>query len=146
MRNAVQFAVLSVAAAGCLPALEPVAAKALPCDEDKVEVEGIGYAASAKGCGKEDIYLFDGNQGKWVSLADRAAFEFSCERSQIKITTLDSMTFGVQGCDKRAVYKTDWMHGFVMNSASEPDAGKGQRPSKEAEPVEEDKPTPGKSL
>ena len=143
MRNAALLTVISVAAVGCLPPLEPVAAKALPCDEDKVEVEGIGYAASAKGCGKEDIYLFDGNQGKWVSLADRAAFEFSCERSQIKITTLDSMTFGVQGCDKRAVYKTDWMHGFVMNSASEPEAGKSR---KDPEPVEEEAPAPEKSL
>lgn len=145
MRNVAVSAALALSAVGCLPALEPVAAKALPCDEDQVEVEGIGYAASAKGCGKEDIYLFDGNQGKWVSLLDRAAFEFSCERSQIKITTLDSMTFGVQGCDKRAVYKTDWMHGFVMNSASEPE---GVRGGKSGAPpaVPEDAPGSEKSL
>jgi hypothetical protein len=145
MRTAALLVVLPLTSVGCLPPLEPVAAVNLPCDEDKIETEQIGFAQSAKGCGREDIYLYDGNLGKWVSLLERAAFEFSCEKSEIKITTLDSVTFGVQGCDKRAVYKVDWMHGFVMNSSSDPEAGKATRP-KNAEPEEEDKPGAGKSL
>lgn len=118
------LAVGALFSVGCIPSLEPIAATGLPCAEDQIEVENIGLSRQAKGCGKEDIYLFDGGQGKWVSLRDRASFEFSCEKSELKVQVLDSMSFGVTGCGHKAVYKTDWMHGFVMNSADE-------RPGKE---------------
>ncbi len=144
--------VLAIPAAGCIPSLEPVAAQAFPCGEEQIEVENVGMSRQAKGCGKEDIYIFDGNQGKWVSLRERAAFEFSCDKDDLKVQVLDSMTFGVTGCDHKAVYKTDWMHGFVMNSADERAGGKREKGEKgggaeggDDKPAD-DKPDEGKSL
>ncbi len=104
---------------GCIPSLEPTAATGLPCEEEQIEIESIGFSQRAKGCGKEDIYLYDGGQQKWISLRDRASFEFACDKDEVEVRVLDSMSFGVTGCGHRAVYKTDWMHGFVMNSGDD---------------------------
>lgn len=119
-----------------------MAAQSFPCTEDEIEVEQLGLSRHVKGCGKEDVFIYDGMREKWVSLRERAAFEFSCEKDEIKVQVLDSMSIGVTGCNRKAVYKTDWMHGFVMNSADE-GATKG-RPPKEAPAEGDDAPAKSK--
>lgn len=112
-------ALLAVLGAACIPAVEPRAAESLACGEAEISREEYGMTQVVNGCGKKDVLIFDGAQGQWVSLRERAAFELSCAREKLVVTMLDSTTFGVTGCDGKAVYKIDWMHGFVMSSASE---------------------------
>jgi hypothetical protein len=69
-----------------------------------------------EGCGKSDVYIkFFG--GDWVPLRERAAFDLSCKKENVQVTVLDPLTYGTTGCDRKATYKVDWHHGFVMNSA-----------------------------
>ena len=49
----------------------------------------------------------------------RAAFELACPEEQLHITDLGDYTIGVDGCNKRAVYKLAYGAGWVNNSGSE---------------------------
>ena len=130
---------LALAAAGCISSVSPTAAASLSCSEDQLEESGMGMGVHAKGCGNEDFFLYDYSRDAWVSLKERAAFELSCERQSVKMTVLDSMTFGVEGCGNKVVYKTVPYQGFVMNSASSegkpatPKAGGGEAPKDDAQ-------------
>lgn len=117
------FIGLALTSVGCMPGLKPIAAQSLGCAVDKVEVDTIGLATSAKGCNREDIYLYDVNQRKWLSLLDRAALEFSCDRSKLSVSMLDSIMFSVEGCDRRAIFVTVPTKGFVMDTHKRPNGG-----------------------
>jgi hypothetical protein len=99
---------ISLAMAACGASREAVVAKAasdLHCDAAMVTAEGVpghGGYLHASGCGKENWYINDG--GSWVSPLDRASFEMSCPKDQMKATSIDKTTIGVEGCGKKGVY------------------------------------------
>jgi hypothetical protein len=114
---------LSALAAGCGPGksqlLRAKAVTDLGCAEDKLATDNlIPYVENVSGCGKQDVYAWDGKLDRWISLRERAAFELGCDRNAIDITVLDTMTYGAAGCEQRVVYKFLWMEGFVANSAA----------------------------
>ena len=127
---------LAVAAMACGPGkgtlLRARAVTDLGCTEEQITTNTLmPYVENVSGCGKQDIYAWDGGQDKWISLRDRAAFEVSCDKSALQVTVLDTATYGVSGCERRLVYKFLWMTGFVLDTASGPAGG----PAKSAEPA-----------
>jgi hypothetical protein len=88
----------------------------LDCPADQIELEDEVYVREARGCGKLGIYRYDFAKGAWSSLNQRAAFELSCDVKDLTVTALDSTTFGVSGCDAKAVYKYIRGTGFVVDT------------------------------
>jgi len=111
--------ILAATSAGCgIPSPGPKAASALGCSKEQVAVEDVnGYVKIASGCGKKDVLSYDGD--KWGSLRERAAFELTCGQPELEITVLSNDTFGVTGCDRKAVYKYAPYVGVVLESTSQ---------------------------
>lgn len=113
------------------------AASDLRCRGDQLDVHPVirsswsqaesTYYQDATGCGKELPYVYDGNRQAWVSPLDRATFEMSCEKQQLRATVLDSMTVGVSGCGKKTTYKMVFGTGWVLDSAAEENAKADQK-------------------
>jgi hypothetical protein len=110
------------ALAGCTT-LGPRAALSLACPESQIVVDGW----TASGCGKTDAFHYD--DGEWVSLRDRAAFDLECDRASLEVVRLSSDTFGVTGCGERAAYKRTSSVGFVLDFNATPARTKTTKPS-----------------
>ena len=76
------------------------------------------YLEEARGCDQSDVYAYDHGQNRWSSLRQRAAFELDCKPEELRVTVLDSRTYGVSGCEQRLVYKMVPYTGFVLDTAS----------------------------
>ena len=82
----------------------------------------------ASGCGKKDIMTPE-QDGKWVSLRERATFEMSCSADQIEVTVLSGTEFGVTGCNRKMVYKkVPYVPGLVAETTSADSAGAAAAP------------------
>lgn len=103
------FAVLLLGA-GCGPSAATVrlrskAAKDLRCSDANLETSTMPnsmYWERVNGCGKTNWYVYDGRD--WSSPADRAAYDMSCSVEKMSVDAIDKTTYGVTGCDKKAVY------------------------------------------
>lgn len=104
---------------GCVPSLTAQAASDFGCSEEQIVVDSVGAAYKVGGCGKLDVYLHDYAQNTWSALRNRAAFELSCDKDALAVTVIDSQTYGVAGCNKKAVYKRLPYTGFVLDSGQE---------------------------
>ena len=99
--------------------LEVQAANDFSCTPEQLTVGNLGYYREmVQGCGNQDVYLFDHQQGRWVAARERAAFDLSCAKTELTVTMLDSATLGITGCGQKAVYKIVPMVGFVLDSKS----------------------------
>src|SRR5262245_58547615 len=54
-----------------------------------------------EGCGQANRYSYDGNDKRWTSPLDRAAFELTCPRAQLTVVKISGDSYGVSGCEKR---------------------------------------------
>jgi len=115
------------------PPLQPRAAQTLGCSADQIQSEQPfsenDYVKIVSGCGKKDV--LDYSDRKWNSLRDRAAYELSCDAGALEVTILSPDTYGVAGCDHKAVYKWMMIVGMVMESRS----AKGQDPTPARKPA-----------
>jgi hypothetical protein len=96
---------LAACAGGAGGKLRAKAAVDFKCDLESISTEGVqgwSYYEKAYGCGKQNWYVYDGQQ--WVSPLDRAAFEMACPPERLTAMLIDKTTIGVMGCDKRGVY------------------------------------------
>ena len=108
---------LGLCACSSLPPIKPKAASSLACSEGQVTVESTSLVDIARGCGRTDIMTLE--DGKWASLRERAAFEMSCDASQLDVTVLSGTQFGVSGCGRKLVYKkVPYVAGLVADTAS----------------------------
>ena len=116
--------------AGCVELPPPQAAATLECPAQQIRFESVGWTEVATGCGRQDVFLYDADQGRFVSLRERARFAFACQAGDIDIEVLDSASFGATGCGRRAVYKVMPMAGFVVDSTStvSPESGPARAP------------------
>jgi hypothetical protein len=115
--------VLVAVAAGCASSkaaqLRTQAAADFQCSEAQLESTAVwAYIERVRGCGKDNIYVWDGTAKNWVSPLDRASFELSCPKSAMLTRYLSSQNVGVEGCGKRAVYSLILMQ-WVLNSTSD---------------------------
>jgi hypothetical protein len=104
MRNLFAMLLL-VGCAGAGGKLRAKAAVDFKCDAETISTEGVqgwAYFEKAYGCGKQNWYVYDGQE--WVSPLDRAAFELSCPSEHMTAMAIDKTTIGVTGCNRRAVY------------------------------------------
>ena len=103
--------------AGWQASVRTAAAPYLGCPAESVQVTDaslqIAYlyvsAYSARGCGREAIYVWDQTVGDYVNadiqLIQRATFEMACPAEQLWMQPLGSWTTrGVEGCGRRMVY------------------------------------------
>jgi hypothetical protein len=87
-------------------------AERLKCPVEKITITNVGDSTTrrADGCGRSETYaqISTGFGGSWIPMQDlgtRAAFDFNCEKSQLKMTPFTTgRQVGVEGCEKRAVY------------------------------------------
>ena len=98
--------------------LGPRAATDLSCAPEKISIQGDHvWVQKASGCGKETVYLYDPQEGKWLSPLDRAAFDLSCPKTELTAQTLmNNDTVGITGCGRKAVYviaRGNW----ILNTA-----------------------------
>jgi len=112
-------AMSAVAAAGCGPSrltqLRVQAASDYQCRA--VETRPVAaYVEYVSGCGRSDVYWFEGAQDRWVSIGERAAMELPCDRVGIQVGVLDTRTYIAQGCGQRVVYKALPYVGLVIES------------------------------
>ena len=101
------------------------ASLSLACPESEILIDGW----TASGCGRTDAFYSD--DGEWVSLRDRAAFDLDCNRAELDVARLSAQTFGVTGCGKRAAYRTSDVVGFALdfNSKTESTRASGSASS-----------------
>ena len=105
MRKIGIMLLLGACAGGAGGQLRAKAAQDFKCDPETISTEGVGgwaYYEKAYGCGKQNWYVYDGQQ--WVSPLDRAAFEMSCPPEQLQAMAIDKTTIGVTGCERKGVY------------------------------------------
>lgn len=86
VRAAFSFSLLVLV--GCSN-LGPRASLSLGCPESQVSLDGV----TATGCGRTDVFHSD--DGQWVSLRERAAFDLDCARDSLEVVPLTAETFGV---------------------------------------------------
>jgi len=68
-------------------------------------------------------------------LGERASFDLKCPKEQIKLTKLDDITFGAEGCDRSATYiYNDYKNIWIMNSTAQPAAAGAEAESPASEP------------
>ncbi len=94
---------------GCGPStaeLGPRAALDLECAPEKISIQGEHvWVQKAAGCDKENVYLYDPQENKWLSPLDRAAFDLSCPKKDlVGHTLMNNETIGISGCNRKAVY------------------------------------------
>ena len=53
------------------------------------------------------------------ALMDQAAFQMSCSRENLTVAKVADNTAGIEGCDKKALYKFVYPTGWVMNTEGE---------------------------
>lgn len=110
---------LLIGACSSLPSLKVQAPIDLRCDASKIEYRSVGnYVEKVTGCGQDNIYYYAHREKKWISPLDRAAFDFSCPKEQLRPRHLSGVNIGIEGCGKRAVYvlaNGSW----VMNTSTE---------------------------
>ncbi len=93
------------------------AAAELGCPAESIRVvDATVYAAqsmtsaySAVGCGRQAVFVWDGDVDRYLDIEpeflQRASFEMSCPANQLVVVWLDSWTTrGVDGCGRRIVY------------------------------------------
>jgi hypothetical protein len=108
---------LAIELLGCgLPSVKPKAAQSLGCPEKQIQVEDTDSLAvkTVNGCGKTDLMSYDNS--KWGSLRELAAYEMNCPSSELTVQAVMSNSYGVKGCNKRAVYKLVPYIGLTLDS------------------------------
>jgi hypothetical protein len=90
------------------------AAQDFSCPENQLQMEEVadGAAITARGCGREAIYL----RSSFRSPIERASFDLSCPATQLKMFYLHSDSIGVVGCGKRVSYA--WVDGSWVGSSA----------------------------
>ena len=116
--------------------LKAQAASELGCTPEAVTSEDLGQWREHVMCNGQDlIYYYDGTAEKWSSPADRAAFDLSCEKDQLKYMVVGNLTVGVAGCGHKVTYVLTspvfGQYAWVMNTESSK-AGADEAPAKAA--------------
>lgn len=111
-------------------ALHTKAANDFACPADQIQQSSIApYVERMVGCGKEDVYVYDRGQNRWVSPLDRAPFDLSCTRDKLTAHHLGARDVGVSGCGQKAVYVLVPASGWVMNTVDRGGAAPAQAPT-----------------
>ena len=84
---------------------------------------GLGFAACVSSQPRPRRTSWDDRRS--TLLQERAAFDFSCSKDQLRMQELgQEFTVGVTGCGRRAVYVYDYGHdAWFMNGAVDSAAG-----------------------
>lgn len=116
------------------PSPKPKAAQSLGCPEKQIQVDTTQGITMVTGCGKTDIMPYDNGRNQFVSLREQASYEMNCPGGELDVKLMTSMSYGVRGCGKRALYKLIPYVGLTLDSM-QPDGDAAAAPPAAAAPA-----------
>jgi len=107
------------------PGIVKNASTILACPQDQITISEIHpQVRRASGCGRSEFY-YNSYGVKWDNARDlksRASFDLNCPTDRLQLSPLGGLSFGVSGCEKKAVYTlvrtTPSSFSWLMDSVS----------------------------